>query len=169
VKEFFPARRLLAAQALVLVLALTACSPRPADSENLRGGNNVQSAMKAGTGEIRHQLEPLTARFPQLVGAASATWMSGTIGDSHVPGPSTYWIDAIVDLPEPEYAELSESVSATELPLPEDFSPQLKGAIPTGQLLTSSDLNKGFSQGRFVCTVYLVTNGRTLILSTRFQ
>lgn len=128
----------------------------------------MQSATKTGTGEIRHQLEPLTARFPQLVGAESATWMSGTLGDSRVPGPSTYWIDAIIELPEAQHAELLKAAS-TELPLPEDFSQQLHEAIPAGQLATSSELNERFSQERFESAVYVATNGRTLILSTRFQ
>ncbi len=91
------------------------------------------------------------------------------MGDPRVPGPSTYWIDAIVGLPEAGHAELLKDVATAELPLPEDFSPKLHGAIPTGPLLTSSDLNKRFSQGRFVCKVYVATDGRTVILSTLFQ
>lgn len=45
----------------------------------------------------------------------------------------------------------------------------LHRAIATGQLLNSRDLNKRFSQERFVCKVYLATDGHTLILSTLFQ
>ena len=150
------------AAVLALVLALSACSARSA-------GDEAVQAAKVGTGEVRHDLEPLIRRFPQLVGAPSAMWMSGTMGDPRVPGPSTYWIDAIVELPDEEHAELINAVSAAELPLPEDFSPRLHGAIPTGQLHSSSDLNKRFSQGRSVCSVYLEADGRTLILSTRFQ
>lgn len=168
-KKVFSTDLLLVAPALVFALALSACSAQPAGDEALRGGKNVQSATKEGTGGVRHTLEPLTSRFPELVNAASATWMSGTMGASGAPGPSTYWIDAIVELPEAEHAELLKGVSAAEFPLPEDFSPGLHGAIPAGQLLSSSDLNKRFSQGRFVCRVYLATDGRTLILSTLFQ
>ncbi len=47
---------------------------------------------------MRTDLEPLTKRFSALGGPVSATWMSGTMGDARVPGPSTYWLDAIVEL-----------------------------------------------------------------------
>jgi len=129
----------------------------------------MQSAKKDGTGEVRHELEPLTSRFPQLSDAEAATWMSGTMGDPRVPGPSTYWIDAIVELPEAKHAGLLKAGSASELPLPEDFSPQLRGAIPAGQVVNSRELDERFSQGRFASNVYVVTDGRTVILSTLFQ
>lgn len=168
-KKVFSVNGLRAVHALVFTLCLSACAPQAAGDENLRGGHNVQSATKEGTSEVRHELEPLTKRFPQLSDAASATWMSGTMGDPRVPGPSTYWIDAIVELPVAEHSELLNAVSATELPLPDDFSPQLHAAIPHGRLLNSSELNERFSHGKFVCKVYLVTDGQTLILSTLFQ
>ena len=88
---------------------------------------------------------------------------------SGAPGPSTYWIDAIVELPETAHAELLKTASSTEQPLPDDFSPQLQGALPTGKLLTSIELNERFSYGTFVSKVYLVRDGQTLILSTLFQ
>lgn len=95
--------------------------------------------------------------------------MSGTMGDSGTPGPSTYWIDAIVKLPETEHAELLKADSAMENPLPKDFSPRLLAAIPTGQLLTSSELSERFSHGDFASKIYAVADGETLILSTIFQ
>jgi hypothetical protein len=61
------------------------------------------TAQKTGTAQIRHDLEPLIKRFPGLGAPVSATWMSGTFGDPRVPGPSTYWIDAVVQL-RPEQA-----------------------------------------------------------------
>ncbi|WP_391857811.1 hypothetical protein, partial [Vibrio cidicii] len=153
-KKGFSARRLVGAHVLTFALFLNACSAEPPGEQNEREGHNVQSATKSGTGEVRHTLEPVTSRFPQLVDAESATWMSGTMGDSRAPGPSTYWIDAVVELPEAEHAELLRAVPAAESPLPDDFSPRLQEAIPSGALLTSSELNERFSQGRFVCRVY---------------
>ncbi|MCT1618853.1 hypothetical protein [Janibacter hoylei] len=53
----------------------------------------------------RSDVEPLTQRFPDLGDPVSATWQSGTLGDSRTaPGPSTYWIDAAVTV-EPEVAD----------------------------------------------------------------
>jgi hypothetical protein len=53
----------------------------------------TEAAEKSGSGELRHDPEPLTARWPAL-----AAWMSGTYGDDRVPGPSRYWIDAVATL-----------------------------------------------------------------------
>ncbi|QNE35470.1 hypothetical protein [Leifsonia shinshuensis] len=165
----FSGHRLLGAPGLILALLLSACTAQPSGDANERGGHTVQSARKSGTGKVQHTLEPVTTRFPQLVTAESASWMSGTLGDSRAPGPSTYWIDAIVELSEAEHAEILRAVSATENPLPEDFSPVLRDAIPSGPLLTSSELNERFSDGQFVSKVYLVADGRSLILSTVFR
>lgn len=53
----------------------------------------------------RTDLDPLTTRFPDLGDPVSATWQSGTLGgDRDAPGPSTYWIDAVVNV-EPEAAD----------------------------------------------------------------
>ncbi|SMC48394.1 hypothetical protein [Janibacter indicus] len=53
----------------------------------------------------RTDLDPLTSRFPDLGEPVSATWQSGTLGDDRsAPGPSTYWIDAVVTV-EPGVAD----------------------------------------------------------------
>lgn len=129
----------------------------------------MPSATKEGTGELRHDLEPLTTRFPQLVNVESATWMSGTMGDSGAPGPSTYWIDAIIELPVAEHAELLGVASAEGRGLPEEFSPELLGLLPTESLSTSDELDERFSDGSFSSKIYVVSDDRTLILSTVFQ
>lgn len=66
--------RLRAITVIVVAAAslLTACSTPAADP------TPGASATRAGTGEMRHDLEPLTDRFPRLTAATDATWMSGT-------------------------------------------------------------------------------------------
>lgn len=84
---------------LAALLALAGCA----------GGSGERSPSEAtkrvderGT---RTDLDPLTARFPDLGDLVSATWQSGTLGDDRTaPGPSTYWIDAVVTV-EPEVAD----------------------------------------------------------------
>src|SRR5262249_36335117 len=55
--------------------------------------------------QIRHDCEPLTKRFPAIGHPISARWMGGSLGGgSHsrvsdfVPGPTDYWIDAVIEL-----------------------------------------------------------------------
>ncbi|MGH3924653.1 MAG: hypothetical protein ACRDTT_17630, partial [Pseudonocardiaceae bacterium] len=55
-------------------------------------------AQKSGSGELRTDEEPLTKRFSVLEAPLEVRWMSGTYGSSRNPGPSTYWIDAVITL-----------------------------------------------------------------------
>jgi hypothetical protein len=55
-------------------------------------------ATKSKSNPVRHDLEQLTKRFSALGLPIDASWVSGGMGDPGVPGPSLYWIDAIVEL-----------------------------------------------------------------------
>ena len=52
----------------------------------------------APSGGLRTDSDPLTKRYAVLGTPRGVTWVSGTVGDERVPGPSTYWIDAVVVL-----------------------------------------------------------------------
>lgn len=71
----------------------------------------VTEATKNGTAELGTDPGPLRARFPVLDGPTTARWMSGTRGDLDIPGPSTYWIDAVITLPQQEVDELMSAYS----------------------------------------------------------
>lgn len=98
------------------------------------------TAQKEGTGEERHDLAPLTERFDRIDDATAATWFSGTFGDDRVAGPSTYWIDAVVELP----PDVTDGLVAQTGPLQEgkrpDVVPELREALPSDPLLTSDGL-----------------------------
>ncbi|WP_285028430.1 hypothetical protein [Plantibacter sp. ME-Dv--P-122b] len=154
------------------VLAGCASSPSP-DRTTAATASASDSATRSGTGEIRHQLGPLTDRFPQLATALSATWMSGTMGDERVPGPSTYWIDAVVVLDEAGYAELralapGEAGSSEEAELP-DLDAGLDDALPPGPFARSSALDDAFSQDGRSTQVFLDDATSSVILTSRFQ
>lgn len=117
---------------------------------------------KSGTGEFRTDLDPLTKRFPLLAGAEEARWMSGTLGDDRVPGPSTYWIDAIVTLPEPAVAEINRGTR--EDPTPPAVVEGLREHLPEGPFLTGASLDEAFSAGNWSATVYLAKNTNTVVL-----
>lgn len=157
--------RLRAITVIVVAAAslLTACSTPAADP------TPGASATRAGTGEMRHDLEPLTDRFPRLTAATDATWMSGTLGDDRVPGPSTYWIDAVVTLDDSDYAALLTETDAqptTETPV---LDPGLEDELPDGPFLRSDALDALFSPDEYRSVVFLDDDARTVVLSSRFE
>lgn len=84
----------------------------------------------------------------------STDWMSGDFGDS--PGPTTYWIDAVVALPEETYGELRGAfVLTSDSRLPSDFSPELSAGLQSHSLYSSEDLNAEFSSDRIQSKVFL--------------
>jgi len=159
-------RPALAATAALLSLALTgACStdaPNPIDPTDRTRSSSVSSATKTGTGEVRTDLEPLTKRFGALGQPVSATWMSGTLGGD-APGPSTYWIDAVVDVT-PETAATLRAASPEPTTESPDVEDGLKSSLPNGQLLRSEALDALFAQGSFRAKAYLADDSDTVVL-----
>jgi hypothetical protein len=55
---------------------------------------------------VRTDREPITQRFPQLGDFTEVHWLGGRLGDDRVPGPSTYTIEAVLDLAPDDLARL---------------------------------------------------------------
>jgi hypothetical protein len=169
-----PRATVVATVVVVVAGLLAGCASSPSPDRTTAASASVSdSATRSGTGEIRHELGPLTDRFPQLATALSATWMSGTMGDERVPGPSTYWIDAVVVLDEAGYAELralapGEAGSDAEAELP-DLDAGLDDALPPGPLVRSSALDDAFSQDGRSTQVFLDDATSSVVLTSRFQ
>lgn len=110
-------------------------------------------AQKHGTGVLRSELEPLQKRYPLLGRPLGAVWMSGTMGDARVPGPSTYWIDAVVTL-QPEHAAALRRqfavapAAASESP---DVVAGLRPHLPAGPWQRSGALDAALSQQGLPC------------------
>lgn len=174
---------------------LVGCQPGNAvDSGFVKGSPMVSSAgthtadpaPKSGTGQMRTDAEPVLKRFPLLGRPQALKWMSGTMGDSRVPGPSTYWIDVIADLPADHVAWLRQTYALPALPgqgsgtssvpqtaqtlAPEvkpDLKPELSTLLAPGGWQTSSALDAALSQQGFVVRAYL--QGNRLVLATMGQ
>jgi hypothetical protein len=153
-----------------LMLGGCAIIPHDSTSRNPESPMTTETPMqRGGTGELRTDLAPLTSRFELLEGAESAAWLSGRMGDDSVPGPSTYWIDAIVTLPEADYQGLLDDYKAIETATPPTVESPLDEQLPDGQFLASPELDAAFSQDTFRSTVHLSADGQTLILRSVFQ
>jgi|SRR6478735_153593 len=148
--------------AALLALTTTACGTSSPTPPNDRTRSTVSATTKTGTGEVRHDLDPLTKRFTALGAPVSATWMSGTLG-GEAPGPSTYWIDAVVRLtPDAASALRAHSPAPTsETPAVEDG---VRSALPSGGLLRSDALDAAFAQGSFRAKAYLSADSDTVVL-----
>ncbi|GAA1977908.1 hypothetical protein GCM10009718_12960 [Isoptericola halotolerans] len=131
---------------LALALAIAACSPT------------------SGQGELRADLEPLTDRFSALGTPVGATWASGTTGDREVPGPTTYWIDAVIQVDPAVAQALAAETSPVETTDAPDVVDALVPALPDGPLLTGPALDERFAESGFVTAAYLDVDDATLVL-----
>lgn len=122
---------------------------------------------KQGTGEVRHDVAPLTSRFSALGTPESATWLSGELGGS-APGPTTYWIDAVVTVSPATAATLLATSPAPTTTTPE-VVPALAPSLPAGPLSTGSALDGLFAAGEFRATAYLTADGKTVVLVAKGQ
>lgn len=121
------------------------------------------SQRKTGTGEVRRDLEPLTKRFAALGTPESATWQSGTL-ESEAPGPTTYWIDAVVTLA-PDTADALRAKATETATTTPDVEDAVRAAIPAGQLRVGKDLDAAFAQGSFRAKAFLVEGTDTVVLA----
>ncbi|MCB7136046.1 hypothetical protein [Cellulosimicrobium marinum] len=154
--------------ALAVVLALTACTPGSDPGDRTTDGTRETTMdgtpAKNGTGEVRSDLAPLTDRFSALGTPVSATWSSGTVGDEDVPGPTTYWIDAVVELDPAVAQTLADETAPQETSEQPDVVEGIAGALPDGPLLTGPALDARFAESGFVSTAYLDVDDATVVL-----
>ncbi|MFE7505286.1 hypothetical protein [Promicromonospora sp. NPDC057488] len=168
--------RVLVAGFGAVVLLLTACGGPGGTSTSTgstgtsstggRGsGMSEESAAgeKIGDGELRTDLEPLTERFPALGTPTGAEWMGGTLGDA--PGPSTYWIDAVVELDPAVADELRATYAPVEVSTPPDVVSAIEERIPDGTWLSSDELDAAVSGSGYSTDVYLERTGSFVVLT----
>lgn len=123
-----------------------------------------EPAAKSGTGELRTDLEPLVKRFPTLATATGARWMSGTFGRADVPGPSTYWIDAVVALEPSEVERLVSAHAPTASGEKPEVIEELREQLPHGPFLTGDALDAAFRLEEWRVDSYLDRESGELVL-----
>ncbi|WP_133055496.1 hypothetical protein [Mycolicibacter terrae] len=126
-------------------------------------------ATKHSPNPIRHDLEPLTKRFPALGSPVAVSWVSGDMGDQRVPGPSTYWLDSIVELKSTTVADLKARYHPAPTTVPPDVWETLAGALPAGGYLTSSALDEAFSSTKIRSKAFLAEQAPVLVISALGQ
>lgn len=146
------------------MIGLSGCGPSSHDRQQMETNLNAPAA-KTTSNPVRHELEPLTKRFPALGSPITASWVSGDMGDTRVPGPSLYWIDSIVELSPAVADDLKKryrAVPTTELP---DVWETLRADLPQGQLLGSQQLNAAFTSTRIKSKAYLAEDAPIIVIT----
>ncbi|WP_155946631.1 hypothetical protein [Mycobacterium sp. URHD0025] len=122
-------------------------------------------AAKTTSNPVRHELEPLTKRFPALGSPVAAAWVSGDMGDPDVPGPSLYWIDSIVELT----PSVAEDLKTRYRPIPTTNQPDvwetLRADLPHGGFLASDQLDVAFTSTRIKSKVYLAADAPVVVIT----
>ncbi|WP_114201480.1 hypothetical protein [Janibacter anophelis] len=143
---------------LLVGVLLAGCSFMPGGDEE---GGPVKNVDERG---MRTELDPLTKRFPALGQPLSAQWESGTLGDDRVPGPTSYWIDAVVEL-DPQVADTMRLDAQPPSGQRPDLTPDVAAEVPDGRLAAVPDLD----HDGWDAQAWLVEGSDTLVLSARGQ
>lgn len=135
-------------------LAMVGCAP----------SRKEEPMQKQGDGVLRDDLEPLVRRLPKLAGATAASWTNGKLGDSRVPGPTLYWIDAVVELDDATVVA-ARAVSADEVGLPDDLHDAVRSRAPEGPFVASKQLDEFFSNGAWHAKAWLAVGEPIAVLA----
>lgn len=80
------------------------------------------------------------------------------------PGPSTYWIDAVITLDTAMVAELTSRYSPTSTDETPSVVDGMKEHLPPGPLKSSDALDRAFKEGRWWASAYLDEKSGVLVL-----
>lgn len=163
-------RTLVIATVISMATLTVACSSdsSPSDRTDRTVTTDAPRAEKTGTGERRDDLLPLLTRFAALGEPTAATWYSGTLGDDDVPGPSSYWIDAVVTLPPDAADTLISTYAAEPTDTRPETVPELEGDVPSGELFRSPQLDSAFST-KFSTQVWVDRESGQVVLTAKGQ
>ncbi len=125
----------------------------------------LPAATKRLDGGLRSDPAPVLQRLPGLPQPRTISWASGVFGDPRNPGPSTYWIDAVVTLAAPDAARLAPMATEPR-PAPTDLASPVAALLPAGDLLGSASLDAAASPVTgWGARVYLVEGTSTLLIT----
>jgi hypothetical protein len=116
--------------------------------------------------QVRHDLGPLTSRFTELGAPESASWVTwnSSSRDDRVPGPSTYWLDAVVRLDPVTWLRLKTQYQPTDRGHRPAVQDLLRPGLPVGPYLTSDALDLAFTTPALASYAYLNAQSNDLVL-----
>jgi hypothetical protein len=113
------------------------------------GGPVAGSATEAAAeSTVRTDREPIAKRFPGLGAFTAVRWLGGTVGDDRIPGPSRYFVEAVVTLAPDDVARLAAGADLAPIADPEPPEPLRSfvfGVSGSGGWTGSEQLDAGFA------------------------
>lgn len=106
----------------------------------------------------------MTSRFPAIGTPVAATWVTWNNADPRVPGPTTYWIDAVITLQPQTARALADLTNPAHVPPPE-VAPEVRSAVSDGPFATGAALNDALSTPGWAATGYLDFARNQLLVS----
>ncbi|AZZ83225.1 MULTISPECIES: hypothetical protein [Gordonia] len=165
--------RLIRRSAAVFAVAavtftMAGCSAdAPVDRRPSTTASEGAKVVTAGPGR---DIEPVARRFPLLADGNVDGWAAGTLGSApgaseRVPGPTTYWFDAVVDVGPGRATAWADEYHAEPVPAPVSVAADVRDLVPTGDLVGGPHLDDAFSSDEWRATVYLSpSTGRVVVL-----
>ncbi|MFD3509311.1 hypothetical protein [Nocardia sp. NPDC058666] len=141
--------RLFVAVAATLLTAVGCATPAPEPAD--------------ATTEIRHDLSPLTKRFSLLDTPFSASWITWNNEGGRAPGPTTHWIEAVVEL-RPDVADGLRSRFTLSAVQPSQFEATLQSSVPPGGYVSSSEFDVAFSTNGWKVGAFLQVDGTAILI-----
>jgi hypothetical protein len=114
--------------------------------------------------EIRHDLDPLTSRFPVAGHPLAASWVTWNNSSRGVPGQTAYWIDAVITLEPSKTAALVAQYQPSDQGKQPHVQDILRSDVPAGPFLTGTALDHAFSTSVWRGVTYLDQQDNQLVI-----
>ncbi len=119
-------------------------------------------------GDTRTDIAPLVKYFPAIGNPESAQWVTWNNASERAPGPTIYWIEAVIRLTPADADRLRNTYNPTPAAASPELKSQVRHAVPPGRYLSGPDLDRALRSGSEWggnATGYLQEGTTTLVLS----
>lgn len=164
------ARVVLVVAAVTVVTAACLPNPDPADPSGQESYSAEQQSQKQiETPEVRDDVEPVRRYLEGLPEDVDVAWQGGSLGSTssarEAPGPTDYWLDAVITLRPQDADQLRSGYDLSPLDQVAPLVPKIADRVPAGPQVGSPELDAAiFTPGK---AGRLGLVGDTLVVSVR--
>ncbi|WP_410871255.1 hypothetical protein [Nocardia sp. A7] len=140
-------------------LAVFGCSTTSSDS---------QERTRSVSDELRHDPQTLQKYFPIIGTPVAVSWVGRNNASGRAPGPTTYWVDAVVELHPDTAAALRTRYVPGEPAQPPALPDVVQALVPAGTYTTGPDFDTALGGGtewNGTATGYLHTDRPILVFT----
>ncbi len=119
-------------------------------------------------GDTRTDTAPLVKYFPAIGAAESAQWVTWNNASGRAPGPTIYWIEAVITLTPADADRLRNAYKPAPAPALPELESQIQQAVPPGRYTSGPELDRALGSGPEWggnATAYLHEGAPILVLS----